>query len=140
MNYRELAEHLAEVIAEAAENHGTHDHHGQAVDVVAWLDGRGVLYPNADPWFTRHADGRVDLHWPGGVDRALISREVAEQMAADASERSQLYAMAVDESVPDAVVRTAILSRVLARRALTEADIRRGQEVAAILKAEGTTL
>lgn len=39
----DLVAHLADILAEAAEDHGTHDHHGQAADVIAWLTEEGWL-------------------------------------------------------------------------------------------------
>jgi hypothetical protein len=38
-----LAEQLADVIAKAADEHGTHDHYGQAVETLNWLHAQDRL-------------------------------------------------------------------------------------------------
>ncbi len=85
---RDLADQLADVLAET--DRGPGDYRQQAADALAWLDERGRLAPNADPWFTRHTDGRIDAHWPDGVQRALVARELVDQMATQGGELEHL--------------------------------------------------
>lgn len=53
--------------------------------VLDELVKKNRLYENADPWFTRQADGTIWEHWPEGVRSALVSREFVEQFVRDAA-------------------------------------------------------
>jgi hypothetical protein len=37
----------------------------------------------AEPWFARHDDGRIEGHWPDGVDQVMCSREVLDGMVTE---------------------------------------------------------
>lgn len=63
--------------------------------VIESLECRGRLAPNADPWFVRHADGRIEQHWPEEVDRALVSRPLIEELVTAAGERDRATDAAV---------------------------------------------
>jgi hypothetical protein len=58
----DLTTQLADVIAAAADSHGTFDHVGQAEDVLNWLHATNRL--TTDPTVTHTATGHLTVNWP----------------------------------------------------------------------------
>lgn len=77
----DLTAQLADVISMAALEHGE-NWIPQAEAVLTWLDDHRRLAPDATPWFVRHANGTVEHHWPEGVQVALVSHGLIDQMVA----------------------------------------------------------
>jgi hypothetical protein len=60
-----LVDQLADVLAEAADQHGTHDHHGQAVEALNWLHAKDRLAsPSIDSEpIEGHVKQGQDVEW-----------------------------------------------------------------------------
>lgn len=54
-------------------------------------------YPGADPWFTLHEDGTITTSWPEGIDQALCSRDLIENVVANVNKLRDLLREALDE-------------------------------------------
>lgn len=101
----QLTAQLADVLAQAAEDHGTHDHHGQAAEVLASLAERGALRPPRTP---RTGAPRVGSLVETAMERLIDERNTLARQVADAlderdtarrelADASELYAIADDD-------------------------------------------
>lgn len=93
----DLTTHLAEVLAEAAADHGTHDHHGQAAAILTWLGAQDRL---ASPGYVLQLAER-------GTQIDILDSEIADLRDELAVLREQLHFAAGHADLQDGALASA---------------------------------